>query len=586
MFLEFIELKYRNFLSFGSQLTEIKFEKGFNLITGKNGGGKSGSLLDPLSYCLFGKPYRKVNIRELVNRTNKKKLYTECSFKINEDVYKIVRTQLPDTIQIFKNNKDFDLESSKKLIQDEINRIIGIDYNMFRQIIALGINYNKSFLEMEKNEKREILESITNVKILGEMLKNLKISISNLKTQRQINKSTLDLLEGNLYQSDIRLQELTNAKNNFDENLKVELKRIDEKLISQRKELKDNNKKLEKLKEKIEDVKIFEKRLKEIKDEISKISKSINVERYKEETAKETLKFFETNNICSSCNQEITEEHKSSEISKLNETLLNSSKTIIANESLLEVLEEEDSAIRNKITKQEKLKFDIESINQKIKYNEKEIKENEKRREETINKKLDFDLDSLQKEFDDNSKKYLELFDKDESQSKELNNYEIVSSIISDNGIKAYFFKKIMPILNNKINDYLKTFDLRVKIEINELLEDKITSLDFQKNELSYFSHSEGEKKRIDISILLAFIDMTKIICNWDCSLLIFDEILDAKVDEDGLETIINTLKNFTVNNKKLCSYVISHRMYDSDAFDRHYRLSKASGFSKITQIV
>jgi DNA repair exonuclease SbcCD ATPase subunit len=527
-----------------------------------------------------------VNVRELVNRTNKKKLYTECSFKINEDTFKIVRTQLPDTIQIFKNDKDFELESSKKLIQDEINRIIGIDYNMFRQIIALGINYNKSFLEMEKNEKREIIESITNVKILGEMLKNLKINISNLKTQRQINKSTIDILEQNLYQSDVRLQELTKAKNNFDKDLKAELEKIDEKLISQRKELKDNKKKLEKLKEKIEDVKVFEKRLKEIKDEISKISKSINVNRYKEEIAKETLKFFEMNNICSSCNQEITEEHKSSEILKLNETIKDSSKTTMANESLLEVLENEDSLIRSNITKQEKLQFDVESLKQKIKWNETEITNNEKRREETINKKLDFDVESLQKEFDENTQKYLELFDKDEKQSIELNNYEIVSSIISDNGIKAYFFKKIMPILNNKINDYLKTFDMRVKIEINELLEDKITSLDFQKNEISYFSHSEGEKKKIDISILLAFIDMTKIICAWDCSLLIFDEILDAKVDEDGLETIINTLRNFTVNNKKLCSYVISHRMQESDAFDRHFRLSKASGFSKITRIV
>lgn len=585
MFVDFLELKYKNFLSFGSNLTVIKFEEGFNLITGKNGGGKSGGLLDPLSFCIFGKPYRKIKIRELVNRTNRKKLYTECIFKINDDLFKIVRTQLPDSIELFKNDQPFQLESSKRLIQDEIDKIIGIDYNMFKQIIALAINYNKPFLEMQQNEKREIIESITNVKILGEMLKLSKINISSLKTQVDLNKTTIKLFEENLFSTNQRINELTLAKQNFDSNKQDDLNKILQKINNQTIELNKIQTILTNLEKNKKNIIEFKKELKELNKKLNEINKEINVDKYKIENSNKSISFLEQNNICEVCNSELTEEHKIKEKNRLNEIINECKNKIELNNKNKKDLTKEIDNISLEIENQNKIILDIKKYNEQIKWLKEEIKNNIERENEIKLRKFDVDLNSLQKEFDKKSDEYLEVFNKNEEKVKELHNYEVVSTILSDNGIKAYFFRKIIPILNSKINEYLKKSGLSIKFEINEFLEDKIFCLDSRGQEISYFSNSEGEKKRIDISIMLAFIDITKMICNWDCSLLIMDEIFDSKLDEDGLDFIILSIKNLISNNNKLKIFVISHILKDFEVFDRHYRVSKASGFSRIEQV-
>lgn len=585
MFVDFLELKYKNFLSFGSNLTVIKFEEGFNLITGKNGGGKSGGLLDPLSFCIFGKPYRKIKIRELVNRTNRKKLYTECIFKINDDLFKIVRTQLPDSIELFKNDQPFQLESSKRLIQDEIDKIIGIDYNMFKQIIALAINYNKPFLEMQQNEKREIIESITNVKILGEMLKLSKINISSLKTQVDLNKTTIKLFEENLFSTNQRINELTLAKQNFDSNKQDDLNKILQKINNQTIELNKIQTILTNLEKNKKNIIEFKKELKELNKKLNEINKEINVDKYKIENSNKSISFLEQNNICEVCNSELTEEHKTKEKNRLNEIINECKNKIELNNKNKKDLTKEIDNISLEIENQNKIILDIKKYNEQIKWLKEEIKNNIERENEIKLRKFDVDLNSLQKEFDKKSDEYLEVFNKNEEKVKELHNYEVVSTILSDNGIKAYFFRKIIPILNSKINEYLKKSGLSIKFEINEFLEDKIFCLDSRGQEISYFSNSEGEKKRIDISIMLAFIDITKMICNWDCSLLIMDEIFDSKLDEDGLDFIILSIKNLISNNNKLKVFVISHILKDFEVFDRHYRVSKASGFSRIEQV-
>ncbi|MFW6311147.1 MAG: AAA family ATPase, partial [Nanoarchaeota archaeon] len=89
MYIEFKYLKYKNFMSYPNKETKFDFTKGLHLLKGTNGSGKSSGVLDPLSFNLFGKPYRKIKKDELINRINKKKLYTESQFVINKDTYTI-----------------------------------------------------------------------------------------------------------------------------------------------------------------------------------------------------------------------------------------------------------------------------------------------------------------------------------------------------------------------------------------------------------------------------------------------------------------------------------------------------------------
>jgi Fe-S cluster assembly ATPase SufC len=95
-------------------------------------------------------------------------------------------------------------------------------------------------------------------------------------------------------------------------------------------------------------------------------------------------------------------------------------------------------------------------------------------------------------------------------------------------------------------------------------------------------SFSEGEKKRMDIAILLSFIDITKTLTNWNCNVILFDEVLDNATDAEGLEKILNSIKTITKKNEKLCSYIISHRDIDSELYDKKIQIRKVSGFSRI----
>lgn len=160
-----------------------------------------------------------------------------------------------------------------------------------------------------------------------------------------------------------------------------------------------------------------------------------------------------------------------------------------------------------------------------------------------------------------------------------------MSEILSDNGIKSFLFKILTPVLNLKVNKYVQFFDLPVRIEFDEYMTEKISNVDNLNKDISYYSYSEGEKKRIDIAILLAFIDITKIICNWRSNIIIFDELLDSAVDYNGLDKMIDCLKQITESDN-LCAYVISHRLQESTGFTARYEIEKnPNGFSNIVKL-
>ena len=134
MRLTFKSAEFKNILSFGNKPTTINFNKGLNLITGTNGAGKSSALLDTLAFCLFGQPYRKIKIEELINRQNKKNLEVTYTFKINDNLYVLTRGLKPKKLSITKNGVLVKILSTKGLTQDEIDKIIGINYKIFKQI--------------------------------------------------------------------------------------------------------------------------------------------------------------------------------------------------------------------------------------------------------------------------------------------------------------------------------------------------------------------------------------------------------------------------------------------------------------------
>jgi DNA repair exonuclease SbcCD ATPase subunit len=544
-------------------------------------------LLDALSFCLYGKPYRKIKIEELTNRKNKSNLLVTCNFTVDsKDTYTIIRGLEPNIISIKKNDEELELLSSKRLNQDEIDKIIGINHQLFRQVISLAVNYNKPFLTLSAMEKRDIVEQIFNIKVFGQMLKIVKKNSVEIKTKNDLNDRSLSLLEQHIKSLRRRVAELTEAKSNFQQNKENDLKSIDERIKSYINESINIDEEIKKIDCILQNNQYNQETLQLLKKKKDQLVKSINEKEYFVKTSNEMIELLKTNDICPWCKSDITNEHKETEITRVGAEIEQAT-------NLTTNLKIEKIEVDNNINFQEKAYHEfnentnhLKGLKSKLELIKNELSVAEERRNEILNREIDFNLDKVNTEFNEKTEEYKLLWKDQKNLQKNLKVNDVVQNILSESGIKAYFFKKLVPILNTKINEYIKIFEIPIVLQFDALMNEKISNLENIRNEISYYSYSEGEKKRIDMAILLSFISITKIISNWNCNLLIIDELLDGAIDENGLEKLVTSLKNMTYESKDLAIYVISHRLqqdYSSQFKNCLYVSKNNNGFSEIT---
>lgn len=585
MIVKFKQLKFQNILSFGANTTTIDFSSGLNLISGKNGCGKS-TIIDSISFCLYGKPYRSIKIKELINRKNRKKLKVTCSFEVdNRDEYVVTRMLNPDKIEIWKNDEELELLSSKKLNQEELDKIIGLDYTMFKQVISLAVNYNRPFLSLGLWEKREIIEQIFNIVIFGQMLKILKKKNVDIKTKAEINDRSVDLLEQHLKTLRKQVIDLTEAQNNFQKNKENDLKTIDDRIKGYLKDKINISNELVNIKKQIKETPFDLKRLSNIKKMLEKYNKSQNELEYVIKSSHKTKEIILEHPVCPTCHTKLTPQRKDEEYANLFCEIEKAEKKIsklkLKKENIIKEIQDQEQYQQTL----NDLNFKLKSHKDKMSMISKELDATENRRNEILNREINFNLDNIKNDFENKKEEYKIIWKDNKQIKKTIKNNEVVQEILSESGIKAYFFKKLIPILNAKINEYLKIFELPVALQFDELMNEKITNLNSLNNDISYYSYSEGEKKRIDMSILLSFISITKTISNWNCNLLIIDELLDSAIDENGLEKLLSSLRYMAYDNKDLCIYIISHRLqqdYGAHFNSCLYVNKKTTGFSEI----
>jgi DNA repair exonuclease SbcCD ATPase subunit len=250
---DFDYVKFKNIGSYGNTFTTIDFSKGVNLISATNGSGKS-YIIEALVFCLTGKPYRKLKkIKNLINRTNKKDLYTEVGFHIGKSYWKVIRTLSPDTLEYAKREKDgsytfMDSLSSKSLDQTEIEKILKIDPFMIKQIVALDVSYNKPFLSLTAAETRTILESVFNLSIFSKMLQEIKTILASLETDLKIDEKSLNYLSKDLENQQINLDSIYEMIKSFNVikqqavlKLQTKISKIDDEIIEHNENISEAN---------------------------------------------------------------------------------------------------------------------------------------------------------------------------------------------------------------------------------------------------------------------------------------------------------------------------------------------------------
>ena len=465
MVITFKELRFKNILSFGNSETIIEFSKGINLISGINGAGKS-AILDALSFCLFGKPYRNIKIKELINRRNKKNTEVVCTFTTDsgKNSFEIKRTLNPDSLEILKDGSETDLLSSKKLNQEELNKIIGIDYRLFKQVISLAVNYNKPFLSLSSMEKREIIEQIFNITVFGQMFKEAKRKNADNIVRHELNNNSIKILQSNLVTLRKNLGDITSANNDFEKNKENEIKDINERIFKYETDIQIIDEKIEENNKEISlfSIESVNMSIKEAKTKLEKLTKSITTKEHDIEINQKNINHIEVDVICPRCNTTLTPEHKEKEIQRLNNE-----------NSLLQCEREEKESEKKKIQEQfELLESSVKNYENILNINksnlerkiliETELLHTKDNRLKIIDRKIDIDIESINLAFNTKIEEYKKVFKNSSTIKNIISNYESVFSILSETGIKAFFFRKLIPILNTKINEYLQLFEIQI----------------------------------------------------------------------------------------------------------------------------
>ncbi len=567
--IEFQKIRWKNFLSTGNYFTEVQLNKSpSTLIVGNNGAGKS-TILDALTFGLFGKAFRKINKPQLVNSVNSKDCVIEIEFKIGNRDYLVRRGIKPAVFEIYINNKMLDQDSKIRDSQLHLEEtILKLNYKSFTQTVILGSATFVPFMQLTANDRRDIIEDILDIKIFSSMNDILKGRASLLKDSLFENEKERELQDYKIELQDRTIEEAKNTKKN---SIKVFKDKIKEKKVEQ-KQFRDSNKKLlvevdTALSEIVDESKTiascrkFEKLENQLSNNISKIEKEVE--------------WFETNDVCSTCKQEIGSDHKHSIVTEkddkkteIENALVSISKEIVTVNTRISVIEDKKSQIVS-------LKNIIESNNNKDDFVQKNIEELESEIEaaesdsgnvKSLEKQLKFLRENL-KELDETRRELIET----------KNYYALAGQFLKDTGVKTSIVKYYLPIMNKLINRYLQEMDFYVHFTMDERFVENIKSRG--REGFTYASFSEGEKMRVDLALLFTWREIARMKNSVNTNLLILDEVFDSSLDSTGTDEFLKLLNTLGGNNV----FVISHKgdiLYDK--FKDIVKFEKVKNFSRI----
>jgi len=564
----FHTLKYKNFLSTGDNFTNLNLEEtATSLIVGQNGSGKS-TMLDALSFSLFGKAHRNINKVQLINSVNNKGTVVEVEFTVAGARYKVVRGLKPAVFEIWQGETMINQDSHAKEYQKILEQnILKLNHKTFHQIVVLGSSSFIPFMQLPASTRREVIEDLLDINVFSKMNTILKEKTSMLKESISGNSHELQLVQTRIDSQKRHLCELTKIS----ETAKQE--KLDQ-IAEEQSELARLNTQVTEWEDAL--LLDLQRRQQSLDKKINEIGKYVFQFNSKQKASNKEIKFYEDNEDCPTCQQNIETSFRLDKVQNAQHKRDELEQARNDAESKIGELEHEKNILQEKINVENDKLDSVKTVREKITWTQRRLDalQSELSELETGVHSLSEARDTLSSEESKKSaltEERLEL-----AEQREYNN--VITELLKDTGIKTKIIKQYLPVINQLTNQYLQVLDFYVHFDLDEAFKETIRSR--HRDAFSYDSFSEGEKQRIDLALLFTWRQVAKMKNSIATNLLILDETFDSSLDADGVENLLKILE--TIDNDTNV-FIISHKgeLLDNK-FDRKIEFIKHKNFSKV----
>ena len=566
----FHNITWQNFLSTGNTPISINLaEKPSTLVIGINGSGKS-TILDALCFALFNKPFRIIKKDQMVNTINNGHTKVEVSFSIGPKKFKVIRGIKPNLFEIYQDGLLINQDASTIDYQKQLEQnIMKLNYRSFCQVVILGSSSYEPFMKMRASYRRDVIEEILDIKVFASMNLLLRSKQQDLTKDITTLRHQVDLVESKVKLQEQHYNDLQGRDKGAIEVKKEDIEKAHShkrdymfRIESLNKELAENEKKL-----------LGKPKSKAMFTKLHKLEAKIDQNL---KTHKKTLKFFEDNTNCPTCTQEIETDFRQHKINDEKDAVFKLQDGYKKLLSEITKTEEEVLGFDNIASKVRTIETNVAKLTTSVD----EIKRHTDRIQDEIDRLSVEDASGLniKEEIVKLKQELVEAMKERDNVVEEKKYIDVLRQIVDDTGARAQIIKKYLPVMNTLINNYLQAMDFFVSFHLDEEFKETVKSRHM--DSFNYNNFSEGEKMRIDLSLLFTWRSIAKMKNSVNTNLLILDEIFDSSLDGQGTDDFFKIVKTLTKEN----IFIISHK--GDIMFDKFTNIIKFEKYQNFTRLV
>ncbi len=620
------ELRYKNFLAAGNAFINIRLDKHpSTLIIGVNGVGKS-TMTDAICFAMFGKPLRDINKPALLNSINERDCVVELDFTTPNGAYMVRRGIKPNVFEIYQNGALIPQPADSKDYQTILETsILKLNFKAFGQVVVLGNATYVPFMRLPATGRRGLIEDLLDIEVFSSMNVLNKEDSTELRASIDANASKTRTVNDALRMAKAFVEEIQTKNQTLIDSIgdaMVAQSTEVAKLIDERDALNadlqtylPHGKVLVKATSNLDEANKAERTIQRSIELTDSAINTLARERKSELRAIETIEAsakaevtkkvaFWDNDKCPQCEQSIAHDHKASKKDYLSQeydrihTSNTNKRTAIALEfdakdadakakhnafikkqqqcaKLVVRFTSEVEAASQIMEQAEDIQLDLNRVDAQLPLQRRRLIELETQYKAAQNppappKRPDIDVPALEAQL-------ATLMTEQASLSRQKVVYDAASLLLKDNGIKTRVVRHYLPIINKFINQYLIALNFPIQFEFDESFTERIQSR--HRSKFTYESFSEGEKKRIDLALLLTWRAIARMKNSASVSLLVLDEVMDGSLDLAGIDDAMKLINGFEAG---VNVYVISHRDQNVDKFSQVMTFAMRKGFSEL----